>query len=46
VRTDMTGGSGHVDPKEAAAGLLARIDELSVDTSGTLRHAKGEALPW
>lgn len=46
VRTEMTGRSGHIDPAESAAGLLARIDELSADTSGTLRHANGEALPW
>lgn len=46
VRTDMTRGSGHIEPEEAARGLLARIDELTADTSGTLRHQNGEALPW
>ncbi len=46
VRTDMTGGNGQVDPQEAAAGLVERIDELSMDTTGSFRHANGETLPW
>ena len=46
VRTGMTGNTGHVDPREAAASLIERIDELSLDTTGSFRHANGEALPW
>jgi NAD(P)-dependent dehydrogenase (short-subunit alcohol dehydrogenase family) len=46
VRTDMTGGSGQVHPDEAAAGLLARLDELDPAATGTFRHASGEHLPW
>jgi NAD(P)-dependent dehydrogenase (short-subunit alcohol dehydrogenase family) len=46
VRTDMTGNNGMVEPEESAAGLVARIDELSLETSGSFRHANGEALPW
>lgn len=46
VRTDMTGHEGMVDPPESAAGLIARIDELTPDTSGTFWHANGEVLPW
>ena len=46
VRTDMTGGQGLVDPPESATGLIARIDELSLDTSGSFVHANGEPLPW
>lgn len=46
VRTDMTGHQGNVDPAESAAGLIARIDELTVDTSGRFWHANGEPLPW
>lgn len=46
VRTDMTGHQGLVDPHESAAGLIARIDELSLETSGSFRHANGEPLPW
>jgi NAD(P)-dependent dehydrogenase (short-subunit alcohol dehydrogenase family) len=46
VRTEMTGLSGLVDPPESAAGLIARIDDLTLDTTGTFRHANGEPLPW
>ena len=46
VRTQMTGGHGDVEPAHAAAGLIARIDELSLDTTGRFRHANGEDLPW
>jgi len=46
VRTEMTRGSGQVDAATAARGLLARIDELDLATTGTFRHAQGQALPW
>jgi len=46
VRTDMTGGSGNVEADEAARGLMARMDELVLDTSGGFWHANGDALPW
>jgi NAD(P)-dependent dehydrogenase (short-subunit alcohol dehydrogenase family) len=46
VRTDMTGGNGMLDPSESAAGLIARIDELTLETSGRFLHMNGEALPW
>ena len=46
VRTDMTGWQGLVDASESAAGLLARIDELSLETTGTFWHMNGEVLPW
>lgn len=46
VDTDMTNHSGNVAPPDAAAGLLQRIDELSLESSGTFRHANGEELPW
>jgi hypothetical protein len=42
----MTGGQGLIDPPESAAGLIARIDELSIETSGSFRHTNGEELPW
>ncbi len=45
VATQMTGGNG-IPPSDAAAGLLARIDELTIDTTGNFRHANGEDLPW
>jgi NAD(P)-dependent dehydrogenase (short-subunit alcohol dehydrogenase family) len=46
VRTDMTGGQGLVDPPESAAGIIARIDELTLEKTGTFWHANGEELPW
>ena len=46
VRTEMTGHEGFIDPPESAAGLLARIDELSVETTGSFWHENGERLPW
>ena len=46
VKTDMVGPHGQVEPAEAARGLLARIDELTLDTSGGFWHANGEPLPW
>ncbi len=46
VRTDMTDHQGLVDAPESAAGLMARIDQLSLQTSGSFWHANGEELPW
>jgi NAD(P)-dependent dehydrogenase (short-subunit alcohol dehydrogenase family) len=46
VRTEMVGGGGDVEPEQAAAGLIARLDELTLDTTGRFWHANGEALPW
>ncbi|MFO0076716.1 MAG: SDR family oxidoreductase [Cyanobacteriota bacterium] len=45
VATRMVGFSG-IPPQQAAEGLLARIDGLSLETSGSFWHANGEALPW
>jgi NAD(P)-dependent dehydrogenase (short-subunit alcohol dehydrogenase family) len=46
VRTDMVGDHGQVEPADAAAMLLARIDALTPATSGTFWHANGQVLPW
>jgi NAD(P)-dependent dehydrogenase (short-subunit alcohol dehydrogenase family) len=46
VRTGMTSGSGTVDPPEAAAGLIARLDELDASRSGRFFHADGTEIPW
>jgi len=45
VATDMTGGTG-VSPKQSALGLIARMDELDLESSGGFWHAEGYALPW
>lgn len=46
VKTDMTGNHGSVEPDDAARDLLARIDQLSLQNSGTFWHANGSVLPW
>lgn len=46
VRTDMTGGRGHLTAAQSAKGLLARIDGLSMETTGRFWHAEGNELPW
>ena len=46
VRTDMTRHNGLVDADESASGLIARIDALTMATSGTFWHMNGERLPW
>ena len=46
VRTEMTRGHGNIDPDAAARGLLLRIEELSMETTGTFWHADGYRLPW
>jgi NAD(P)-dependent dehydrogenase (short-subunit alcohol dehydrogenase family) len=52
VRTEMTrglpGGVGgpFVEPAVAAKGLVDRVEELTLQTTATFRHANGETLPW
>lgn len=47
VSTRMTGftNSG-ITPAQAVEGLLARIDELNLENTGTFWHSNGEVLPW
>ena len=45
VATDMTNRHG-IEPEDSARGLIARIDELSVENSGGFWHAEGYKLPW
>ena len=46
VRTGMTGGRGLIETDESARGLIARIDALSLETSGGFWHSNGDELPW
>ena len=46
VQTDMTSGQGLIDAATSAAGLIERLDELTLATSGTFVHESGELLPW
>ena len=50
VATDLTkdypGNYSYIQPAEAARGLIARMDELELSTSGQFRHANGDKLLW
>ncbi|MCO4747614.1 MAG: SDR family oxidoreductase [Proteobacteria bacterium] len=46
VKTEMTRGHGMVEADFAVAGLLARIDAMNLENSGSFWHAQGDALPW
>lgn len=46
VQTDMVGGRGDISAEVCAQRLVQRIDELSLDNSGTFWHSNGEVLPW
>lgn len=45
VSTKMTNFTG-IPPADAAKGLIARVDELNLQNTGTFWHANGEVLPW
>jgi len=46
VGTDMIGGYGDITPDQAAALIGQRIDELTLETSGSFWHSNGDPLPW
>ena len=47
VQTRMTNfNSSGITPEQSVKGLLARIDELNLENTGTFWHANGEVLPW
>ena len=47
VRTRMTGFTAQgISVEQSVQGLLARIDALSLASSGSFWHANGELLPW
>lgn len=45
VATEMTGGRG-ISAEVSAAGLIQRIDDLTIESSGGFWHAEGYKLPW
>lgn len=45
VSTEMSGHRG-VSPAHAVRGLIRRMDELTMATSGGFWHAEGDRLPW
>lgn len=46
VQTDMTGHRGNLSVDVSAAGLIAQIDRLDLNNTGTFWHANGEQLEW
>ena len=47
VRTRMINFNPQgISPEDAVRGLLARIDALNLENSGSFWHANGERLPW
>ena len=47
VKTRMTGfNNSGITPAQSVKGLLARIDELNMENTGTFWHSNGEILPW
>lgn len=47
VQTRMTRFNPQgITPEQSVKGLLARIDQLNLDNTGTFWHANGEVLPW
>ena len=47
VKTRMTGFSDSgITTETSVTGLLARIEELNLNNTGTFWHANGEILPW
>lgn len=47
VQTRMTNfTSGGITPEDSVKGLLARIDELTLENTGTFWHSNGDVLPW
>jgi NAD(P)-dependent dehydrogenase (short-subunit alcohol dehydrogenase family) len=46
VATDMVGGHGDITPAQSAERLIAKLDVLSLEDTGTFWHSDGSALPW
>ncbi|MDO6681504.1 MULTISPECIES: SDR family oxidoreductase [unclassified Oceanobacter] len=46
VQTRMVNFAGDISPQQAAEGLVARIDELTISNSGGFWHSNGQPLPW
>tara|TARA_B100000579_G_C22828050_1_gene854344 strand:- start:628 stop:1293 length:666 start_codon:yes stop_codon:yes gene_type:complete len=47
VSTRMTGFTKNgIEPQESVRGLIQRIDELTLQNTGTFWHSNGEILPW
>ncbi|MBU2976980.1 SDR family oxidoreductase [Alteromonas sp. C1M14] len=46
VQTEMVNNAGDITPEQAASGLVQRLDELTLETTGQFFHSNGDVLPW
>ncbi len=46
VQTRMVNFSGDITPEQAAEGIAARIDGLTLENTGSFWHSNGQPLPW
>ena len=46
VRTRMTGDKGLIDVQESAEGLFQKMEEMTLEKTGTFWHTNGEELSW
>ncbi|MEA2119722.1 SDR family oxidoreductase [Halovibrio sp. HP20-50] len=46
VQTRMVNFGGLISPQEAALGIAARIEALTLDNTGGFWHSNGDSLPW
>lgn len=46
VQTDMVNHGGDISSDVCAERLVARINDLTMENSGTFWHSNGEVLPW
>ncbi len=47
VKTRMTNFNPNgITPEQSVKGLIARIDQLNLENTGTFWHSNGEILPW
>ncbi len=47
VKTRMTNFIPNgITPEQSVRGLIARIDQLNIENTGTFWHSNGEILPW
>jgi NAD(P)-dependent dehydrogenase (short-subunit alcohol dehydrogenase family) len=46
VQTEMVNYGGDISAESSAQRLMQRIEELTLDNSGSFWHSNGELLPW
>ena len=46
VETDMGGPNAPIQAEESVAGIMARIEEQTMDMTGRFVDYTGQVLPW